>query len=86
MPTKLSKALWSLAILFIIVTTVVFSFGIMLVGAALASLYGIYKYYFGKKPSSKFKQRPQEYMFGEVIDIKAEVIDQTLLDKTPYRK
>ncbi|HBW38616.1 hypothetical protein [Desulfosporosinus sp. BICA1-9] len=85
MPTKLSKALWSLAILFIVVTTVVFSFGIMLVGAALASLYGIYKYYFGKKRSSKFKQRPQEYMFGEVIDIKAEVIDQTLLDKAPYR-
>lgn len=86
MPTKLSKALWSLAILFIIGTTIVFSFGIMLVGAALASLYGIYKYYFGKKRSSKFKQRPQEYMFGEVIDIKAEVMDQTLLDKAPYRK
>lgn len=84
MPNKLSKTLWSLVILFFIVTTVVFSFGIMLVGAALASLYGIYRYYFGKKRTSKFKMRHQEYMFGEVIDIKAEVIDDS--DKTPVQK
>lgn len=75
MPIKLSKILWTFTIVFVIVTTVIFSFGILLVGAALASLYGIYRYYFGGKQTSHIKVRPQESMFGEVIDIKAEVID-----------
>lgn len=81
MPFKLSKILWTLVIVFIIVTTVIFSFGILLVGAALASLYGIYRYYFGRKRSSNFKVRPQEFMFGEVVDIKAEVIDIKVEEK-----
>ena len=79
MPFKLSKILWTLVIVFIIVTTVVFSFGILLVGAALASLYGIYRYYFRRKRSSNFQVRPQE--FGEVVDIKAEVIDIKVEEK-----
>lgn len=79
MPIKLSKILWTLAIVFVIATTVIFSFGILLVGAALASVYGIYRYYFGGKKSSNFKVRPQE--FGEVVDIKAEVIDIKVEEK-----
>lgn len=86
MSNKLSKTLWSLSILFIIATTVIFSFGIILIGAAVGSLYAAYRYYFGKKRSSKFNRRPQEYMFGEVIDIKAEVIDEIISEKTPYKK
>jgi hypothetical protein len=45
---RLYRILWSLVILFLIVTTVIFSFGMLVVGAAVASLYGLYRYYFGK--------------------------------------
>ena len=75
MSIKLSKTLWSFVILFFIVITIVFSFGIMLIGAVLASLYTVYRYYFGKKRSGKIKKQPKAYMYGEVIDIEAEVID-----------
>lgn len=78
MPTKLSKTLWSFVILFLIGITVVFSFGIILIGAAIISLYTAYRYYFGKKRSSKLKKRQQPYMFGEVIDIEAEIIDRPI--------
>lgn len=74
---KLSKILWSILILFIIATIIVFSVGVLLVGAAVVSLITAYYYYFGSKRSKKVKRQPsQEYMFGEVIDIKAEVVDK----------
>lgn len=85
MPTNLSKILWSLVTLSIIVATVIFSFGILLIGAVAASLFAIYRNYFRKKPPNTFKVKPQEYTFGEVIDIKAEVIDQTTSDKNKYK-
>lgn len=85
MPTKLSKILWSLVILFLTVTTVIFSFGVILIGVVAASLFAIYRSYLRKKSSTRFKVRPQEYMLGEVIDIKAEVIDQTASDKNKYK-
>lgn len=85
MPTNLSKILWSLVTLFMIVVTVIFFFWVFLIGAAVASLFTIYRYYFRKKPPSRFKERPQDSMFGEVIDIKAEVIDQTAIDKNNYK-
>lgn len=85
MPTKLSKILWSLVTLFIIVMTVIFFFWVVLIGAAVAIFFAIYRHYFRKKRSNRFKERPQESMFGEVIDIKAEVIDQTTSDKNKYK-
>lgn len=85
MSTKLSKILWSLVILFLTVTTVIFSFGIILIGAVAAGLFAIYSNYLRKKRSSRFKVTPQKYVFGEVIDIKAEVIDQIVSDKNKYK-
>lgn len=84
MPIKISKILWSLVILFLTVTTVIFSFGIILIGAVAVGLFAIYSNYLRKKRSTRFKVTPQKYMFGEVIDIKAEVIDQPVLDKNKY--
>lgn len=72
---KLYRILWSLAILFIVISTIVFSFGVILVGAVLVGLYGVYQHYFPKKRSAKYRTRPKEYTMDEVIDIKAEVID-----------
>ena len=75
---RLYQILGSLAILFIIVTTVIFSFGLLFVGAALASLYGLYHYYFGKKrPKNNFKSKttPKGYTSGEVIDMPVEISD-----------
>ena len=77
---RLYQILWSLVILFIIVTTVIFSFGILLVGAALASLYGLYRYYFGnKKVKNNFKTKttPRGYTSGEVIDMPVEISDSS---------
>lgn len=78
---KLYKILWSLALLLIIVTTVIFSFGLILVAAAVVSLLGIYRYYFMKKRSREFKTRP--YTYVEVIDLQAEVIHETIQAKKP---
>ncbi len=72
---KLYKVLWTLAILFIAITTIIFSFGIVLVGAVMLSLFGIYRHYFPKKRSPKYHMKPKMYTFGEVIDVKSEVID-----------
>ncbi|KUO76022.1 MAG: hypothetical protein APF81_15955 [Desulfosporosinus sp. BRH_c37] len=78
---KLYKILWSLAILLIIVTTVIFSFGFILVVVAVASLFGIYRYFFMKKKSREFETRP--YTHGEVIDLQAEVIHETIQARKP---
>lgn len=75
---KLYKILWSLAILFIVITMIVFSFGALFVGAITLSLYGIYRHYFPKKKFPKSQPRSEKYTFGEVIDIKSEVIHQTI--------
>jgi hypothetical protein len=75
---NLYRILWSLVILFIIVTTVIFSFGILLVFAAVGSLYGLYRYYFGKKRSGRFtsKTTPRGYASGEIIDMPVENTDK----------
>lgn len=78
---KLYKILWSLAILLIIVTTVIFSFGFILVAAAVVSLLGIYRYYFMKRRSREFKTRP--YTYVEVIDLQTEVIHETIQARKP---
>ena len=62
------RILWSLAILCILVTTVVFSMGIILVGAIGVSLIGVYRYYLAKKRIKVCTTRP--YVSGEVIDVK----------------
>lgn len=66
---KLYKILRSLLILFFIVSIVVFSFGIIIVGVAVAGLFGIYRCYFAKKKTQKFKTKPKGYTSGEVIDL-----------------
>ncbi|HZK83105.1 MAG TPA: hypothetical protein VFC58_00205 [Desulfosporosinus sp.] len=73
---KLYSILWSLAILLIMVATVVFSIGFILVAAVVVSLFGIYRYYLMKRRSKEFKNRP--YTSGEVIDLQAEVIHETI--------
>ncbi|TGE33115.1 hypothetical protein [Desulfosporosinus sp. Sb-LF] len=65
---KLYKILGSLALLFFIVTAVIASFGILLVAAAGASVFGIYRYYLTKKRLRECSMRP--YASGEVIDLK----------------
>lgn len=81
----LYRILGSLALLFILVTTVVFSFGVLFVGAAIAGLYGIYRYYLGKKKWKRFGQGTWENPRGtsrnhypsEVIDMPTEIVDRT---------
>ena len=75
------KVLWSLTLLLIIVTTVIFSFGLILVLAAVGSLLGIYRYYLRKRSSSELRTRP--YSYGEVIDLQAEVIQETIEARKP---
>lgn len=73
---KLNKILWSLATLLIIFTTVIFSFGLILVIAAAVSLLGIYSYFLRRRRARELKTRP--YTYGEVIDLQAEVIQETI--------
>lgn len=75
---KLNKIILSLIALFIVITTIVFSFGILLVGAVTLSLYGVYRHYFPKKRFPKHNSKSQVYTFGEVVDVKSEVIHQTI--------
>ena len=76
---KFYKVLWSIAILFIVVTTIIFSFGFILVAAAVVSLYGIYRHYFTKGRSRQFKTK--RYSAGEIIDLQAEEIHETIESK-----
>ena len=66
--SKFYKIMWSLTILCIIVTAVILSFGILLVGVAGASVFGIYRYYLTRKRLRECTIRP--YASGEVIDLK----------------
>jgi len=75
---RLNRILWSLAILIIVITTIIFSFSVLFVGAAMLSLYGVFRHYFPKKKLSKHNKRSQMYTFGEIVDIKPEVIHQTI--------
>ncbi|ODA38905.1 hypothetical protein [Desulfosporosinus sp. BG] len=81
MPKQLYRVLWSLAIFFIIVTVITFTFGLILVGAAIVSLFGIYRYYLGRKRSRSFRESPKRYFSGEIIDIQAETIPQATNDR-----
>jgi len=65
---KFYRILWSLVILGILVTTVVFSMGIILVGAIGVSVFAIYRYFLTKKRTRECAIRP--YVSGEVIDVK----------------
>lgn len=78
---KLYRILWSLAIFMIIVTIAIFSFGFILIAAAVVSLLGIYRYYFMKKQPKEFMTRP--YTNVEVIDLQAEVIRETIVARKP---
>jgi len=78
---KLYQILWSLVILLIVVATVIFSFGFILVAAAVVSLLGIYRYYFIKRRSREFKTKP--YASVEIIDVQAQVIDETIQVRKP---
>jgi len=73
---KLYQVLWSLVILLIVVATVIFSFGFILVAAVVVSLLGIYRHYFTKVRSRQFEKKP--YTAGEVIDLQAEEIHETI--------
>ena len=66
--SKFYRILWSLAILCILVSTVVFSMAIILVGAIGASMFGVYRYYLTKKRTRECTTRP--YVSGEIIDVK----------------
>ncbi|SDI32085.1 hypothetical protein [Desulfosporosinus hippei] len=82
--SKFSRIIWSLAILLIVSTTIVFSFGVLIVGAVTLSLYGLYRHYFPKKKFPKHSTRSQMYTFGEVIDIRSEEVHETInLKKFP---
>ena len=78
---KLYKILWSIAILLIIITTVIFSFGFILVAAVVVSLLGVYRYYFMKRRFREFKTRP--YSHVEIIDVHSQVVDETIQARKP---
>ncbi len=78
---KLYQILWSLAILIIIVSTIIFSFGFILVAAAVVSLVGIYRHFLMKKRTREFKTKP--YIYGEIIDLQSEVIKETIQTRKP---
>jgi hypothetical protein len=66
--SKLYRVLWYFAILCILVAAVVFSMGIILVGAIGVSVFSIYRYYLTKRRTRECTIRP--YVSGEIIDIK----------------
>jgi hypothetical protein len=71
------RVLWSLALLLIIAIIIIFSLGFLAIGAAVMGLLGIYNYYFRKKIARGFKtSRP--YRAGEVIDLHADVVHETI--------
>ena len=79
--SKLYKILWSLAILFVIFTVITFTFGLILVGAVIVSLLGIYRYYLARRRSKSFRAGPEGFSSGEIIDIRAITIPQTIRDR-----
>ena len=83
--SKFYKILWSLAVLFIIVTTITFTFGLILIGVAMASLLGIYRYYLTKKSSRNFKAWPKGFSSDEIIDIPTETVHPKIKDRN-YEK
>lgn len=86
--SKFYKILWSLAILFMIVTTIIFTFGLILVGGAMVGLFGIYRYYLKKKSSKNFKAWPKGFSTDEIIDIPSEPVHPKIMDINyeKYRK
>lgn len=65
---KFHKILWSLAILFFMVTILAVSFGLLLVGAAGLGMFGLYRYYLTKKRVREFSKR--SHGSGEIVDLK----------------
>ena len=74
--SKFYRILWFLAVIFVIVTTITFTLGIVLVGATIAGLFGIYRYYLSKKRTKHLKVWPKGFSSCEVIDIQPEMIRQ----------
>lgn len=80
---RLYQILWSLVVLFVIVTTVIFSFWIFVLGAVVVSLYKLYHYFLRRKRPNRFKDEPRGentpprgYTSGEVIDMPVEILDR----------
>lgn len=91
--SKLYKILGFIVALFILVTTITFTFGFILVGAAVLSLWGIYRYYFTKKTfakknfrSGKMGSRPQGYSTGEIIDMPDQEDQRTFSDRVEPKR
>ena len=66
---KLSKILWTIAILFIVSTVITFAFGLLLVGGMAAGIIGIYRYYRWKKRLKNLQVWSRGFSSGEIIDI-----------------
>jgi len=71
---KLYKILWSFMILFIILTLITFTFGLILVSAAIVGVLGIYRYYLVRRRSRNISSWPKKYSTCEIIDIPSETI------------
>ncbi|HVJ49030.1 hypothetical protein [Desulfitobacterium sp.] len=69
--SKLYRILGFVALLFILVTSLTFALSIVVVGAAVTSLFGIYRFYVAKKISRNNKSRSKAmgYSSGEIIDM-----------------
>lgn len=82
---KLNRILWSILILGVTVATIMVSFGMILVGVSMLTVYGVYRHYFPKKKGRRYPATPNGYTFGEVIDLKPEVIHRTIEAKKPLK-
>lgn len=77
---KLSKILWTLIILCFVVTVITFAFGLVIVGAVIFSLIGVYRYYLARKRSRSFTPWQRGFSSGEIVDIRSETIHQVIRD------
>lgn len=69
--TKLSRVLWSISVLFIVIAFISFSLGIVVVGIALAVVWSLYRRFISKKGSAKydFNKKGYSYVDIEVRDV-----------------
>lgn len=72
--SRLLKILGSVVLFLILVSTLTFTFGFLLIGAVVASLWGIYRHYVTKKTLRNRKTWPKSngYSTGEIIDMPVE--------------
>lgn len=69
--TKLSRFLWSISILFIVIAFITFSLGIVVIGIALAVVLSIYRRFISRRGSAKnsFNKKGYSYVDIEVRDV-----------------